>query len=227
MRTKLRVAFLLACVVAGPPVAASRVVVFGIMGGGDLATLTFDPERDPKPEVYPRFLGGGTIAFRLARSFWVDTDFLYVMKGARLEWEAEETRCGDCRVKDDLTLDYFVINPMFRFAPLNDQFMLFLVLGGEIGWLVRANQTREYLRCETACDTEKTNIEELIAGTDYGLNVGAGVEIFLGNSAVTLEGRFSLGRADIRKDKDLMPGDSGIDRKTNTRGIYLLAGLRF
>ena len=92
---------------------------------------------------------------------------------------------------------------------------------------MRAHQTREYLRCETACDTEKTNIEDLIADTDYGLNVGAGVEIFLGNSAVTLEGRFSLGRADIRKDKEQVPGDSGIDRKTNTRGIYLLAGLRF
>jgi opacity protein-like surface antigen len=217
VRTKLTVAFLLACVVAVPAMADSRIVEFGIKGGVNFAALTFDPERDPKPEVYPRFAGAGTIGFRLARSLWVDTDFLYVMKGARLEWEAEETRCGDCRVKDELGLDYFVINPMFRYAPLNDQFMLFLVLGGEIGWLVRANQTREYLRCDTACDTEN----------DYGLNVGAGVEIFLGNSAVTLEGRFSLGRADIRKDKDQMPGDSGIDRKTNTRGMYVLAGLRF
>jgi hypothetical protein len=224
MRGKMIAVILLACVCAGPVLAQQKVVDFGIKGGINVANLTSDPEIKPEFENYLRPGGGATVGFPVAPGFALDVDFLYMQKGAKhgdIQAEVDQAVFkGDIMYR----LDYFVINPMLRFAPITQGPTPFFVVGGEIGFLTSAKGVLDGTVNGQNIEDDR-DIKDSFETVDFGLDFGAGLEIPAGNMAFTIEGRYALGLTDIAKDSADEEDEEHITIKT--RGIYGFVGLRF
>ena len=68
------------------------------------------------------------------------------------------------------------------------------------------------------------DVKDSFKSTDFGLSIGGGIELPSGGAAFFVEGRYSLGLADIA-DQDASSSES--TASVNTRGIYAFAGVRF
>ncbi len=215
----LMVAGLLVCAAAGPAMAREPGFVLGIKGGLDFATLSFDPERSPEPKTGTRLGGGVTLGYNLSPTLAIDADVLYMTKGTRFDWAYQDSVEGTCDVQTDWMLDYLVFSPMVRYAPIEEGVTPFFVAGVEVGFLLRANAKAEVCCGEQTREVEG-DIKDVFGDQDGSLIFGLGVEVPLSYLALTLEGRYVLGLADIAKVDDAA-------FEIRTRGIYLLAGLRF
>ena len=240
MRGTMLTAFLMVILLAGPAMANGyssqfKAFDFGLKGGVNLADLEFDPDEEVDWESFLRFGGGATLGFNITPTFGLDLDVLYMMKGAKFEGDfliGDVPGYGDvsCGGEARIELDYLVVKPMLRFTPIQGGASPYLLLGGEIGYLLDAKQV-----FEATCDLdppveidEEEDFTDVVKDLDFGLNVGAGLEFPVGNMSMIIEGHYSLGLANIYDaDEDEEATEDEEDLSVKTRGIYGFVGLRF
>ncbi|MCK4303865.1 MAG: outer membrane beta-barrel protein [Candidatus Eisenbacteria sp.] len=125
MARKLAVGVLMILMLSGPVLAQDKAIDFSLKGGVDWADLQVDPDPDPAYERLMRFGAGAALGFNIRPGFSLDTDVLYMMKGAK--WEFSE---DDYDSESEIKLDYIVINPMLRFAPAENGSGVYILGGG-------------------------------------------------------------------------------------------------
>ena len=211
-------AAVLAFLFALPVMAQTNPIVLGFKGGVNLANLSIDPDTDPSPDMYLGLAVGGLLGFEISPGMTLDTNFLYIQKGAKWESDFE----GDTFKETD-KYSYVVINPMLRFAVQNQGLRPYFMAGPEIGFLVDATATGEI----NGEDQDDVDLKDFTKSTDFGVNFGAGLEFPSGNSAFFVEGRYAMGLTDIMDDGDEGTKQEDEQAEVKHRGIYLMGGVRF
>jgi len=209
---------LLALLLAGTAMAQTKPIMLGFKGGVDYASLVFDPENGVDTDPSIGLAAGGLLGFMISPGMSLDTDVLYIQKGAKRN-DLVPTKADDAS-EVTFRYSYIVINPMLRFAVQNQGLRPYFLAGVEIGFLVDA---------KTESNVEEFDGQDLkdqTKSTDFGVNLGAGLEFPSGTSALFIEGRYALGLTDITDTSD---DDEIVEDQVEVkhRGIYALAGIRF
>ncbi len=178
---------------------------YGIKAGLNMASLKLDPSPSGVTVKSRTGVGiGGVFNYNIDNKMDIRTDVLYLMKGAKTEWTG-----GSGEVK----LDYLAIQPTFSYkfaewnCKLNTSKMgsAFFEVGPEIAMKISAK------------DKDGNKIED-VKGTDFGLNLGFGINMPLSKGTLVPELRYSMGLAKVL--------DTG-GQSWKTSGIGIMVGYMF
>jgi len=138
---------------------------------------------------------GGFVRFNISKMFAIQPEFLYTMKGTKME----ETFFGET-MKLKMNLSYLEIPVLVKFMiPTSGGIKPSLFAGPALAIKLSAKTKVEY-----AGETEEEDIEEM-KDTDFGLIIGAGVDFelgFLGQGKLTVDLRYNLGLTTISDVED-------------------------
>ena len=153
---------------------------------------------DPQPERKLGFWGGVGLEWG-TESLIGEVNILYFQKGAKVEIGGIPT---------ELTLTEILVPVMvkFKFLPGTSPFIF---AGGEVGYVIGY---------KAKDNSANLDVKDNVKAWDYGLVFGAGLELWIGDVAITAEGRYHYGLAPMGKGE-------GFDFKTNS--IAILLGLVF
>jgi hypothetical protein len=170
---------------------------FGIVGGLNDATLTGDDNElgsGIAPSSRTGFYGGVAANVPLGTSLFFQPQALFSMQGAKYEELGENVT---------IKLDYLHV-PLFlglripmQGAGINPYVMAGPYVGVKTG--CKYSSTAGTGLGSGSCD-DLTGTNEKIKGFDYGLALGAGVEVPLGSGVLQLGARFSMGLSELVKD---------------------------
>ncbi len=194
-------------------------VDFSIKGGVNFSNLAIDPDVGQGDELFLRFGGGGSLGMNFSRNFSITADVLYLMKGNKVVYTSGN-ELDKTEFEAHTELDYVVINPNLRIGAGNKSASPYLLIGPEIGILVKAESHME----SNGEESYKEDVKDSFKNTDFGLSFGGGIELPTKGAAFFVEGRYSLGLADIADAGDTSTEDTAT---VQTRGIYAFAGIRF
>ncbi len=224
MKTRVAAAVLLALLLAVPAMAQEKPMTFGVKGGVNIANLVFDPEPEEGMDNLMGMGLGGTMSYMISPGFSIDTDLLYLQKGAK-----ETVTVDGCDLTSKVKLSYVSLIPMLRYTLQAQGFAPYFLIGPEVGFLMSAKVKGEG-DCEGVEGSAEVDIKDQTKSVDFGLNFGAGVQIPAGNMALFFEARYALGLSNIEDTSDEEEGtlaEDEEDTSTKTKGIYLFAGVRF
>ncbi len=180
---------------------ASGQVNFGVIGGLNLASLSFDP--DPQGVDLSNRTGigiGGVLSFGVGETLALQLEPMFLQKGSK----ATVQGFGETELK----ASYIEVPAMLKFAFGSSDTKPYVMAGPTVGFLLSAKQ-------------DETDIKDDVKSIDFGLTFGGGVSLPMGNNTVFVEGRYSFGLADINDDSD---PDAD---KFKTKGIQIMAGITF
>lgn len=217
--------FVIVTVTGLPAVAQQSAFGFGLKGGLNLGDVELKHELEGDAQESYRYglAAGAVLSLFVNPALSLDTDILYMQKGHTWEYEYREgsdpggTRGWSYTSKTD----YVVVAPMLRITFRGRNLSPYVIAGPEFGFLLDARMERQDKDDGEVRDTSEEDTQDAFADTDWGVAFGGGFEFPTGGAAVFLEGRYSLGMADINEGGS----DNGGSQKN--RGIYLLGGLRF
>lgn len=187
--------------VAAVPVLGQGVAI-GVKGGVSIATQhTSGDGGGPAFDNRIGVVGGVFVTLPLISRLDLEVDGLYAMKGTKLASQG---------IDSTLQVDYFEVPVLARYR-----------LGGGHQFYVAAGpSTAVRLRARARTDfggaTEEIDVADQVESTDFGIAMGAGLTI----KSIVVDGRYTLGRRDVDKDKT----DAS---RTFNRAIALTAGVRF
>ncbi len=180
--------------------SANAQVNFGVIGGLNLANVSFDPDPDGVDLSNRTGFGiGGVLSFGLGETLALQLEPMFLQKGAK----ATVQGFGETELKSS----YIEVPAMLKFAFGSSDTKPYVIAGPTIGYLLSAKQ-------------DETDIKDDVKSIDFGLTFGGGVSLPMGNNTVFVEGRYSLGLSDINDD-------SSDDTKIKTKGIQIMAGFTF
>jgi opacity protein-like surface antigen len=183
------------------PASAQPMVSYGVKGGLNLATLSFDPDLEDLEGVKTTnrtgAAVGGFVNIGMTDMFSIQPELLFSMKGAKQEAFGFE---GAVKVN-------LVQIPILGRAdfPTMGQVRPFVLAGPAVAFKVSAKE--EF-------DGEEDDLEE-VSSTDFSVIVGGGVEI----RGVSIEARYDLGLKNLNTDDE-----EGL--KVKSRAITILFGIR-
>jgi hypothetical protein len=164
------------------------------------------------------FAGGIGLGFPAAPSASLDIDVLYVRKGGRTQGTLVKEG-QEYPMTSDYLLQYVVLAPMIRAFPARVGPRPYLLVGGEVGILVKA--TRDS-RAPQAGEQYVSDMKRDFRQYDYAVTAGLGVEFPMGgNSYFFTEGRYAFGLSRVDEENGMAPNES------YTRTIYVMGGFRF
>jgi len=189
----------LTCVAAAAP-------QIGVKGGVNLASASYDPDHPSVTiETNEGLLIGATIGLPVdrARNLHFRGEVFYVQRG----WD-EKVSIGGASFTSGIDVEEIVVAPFLIYRYPTTGAQPFVEVGPELGFNTKARIRGD--RIEDLTDWETVN---------YCLDLGGGLVIPSGKGGeIVLEGRYSLGLADVY-------GESLLD--INTRGVQLLIGFNF
>ena len=181
---------------------ANAQVNLGVIGGLNLASLSFDPDPDGVDLSNRTGFGiGGVLSFGLGETLALQLEPMFLQKGAKATGQGIT---GETEVK----ASYIEVPAMLKFAFGSGEIKPYVMAGPTIGYLLSAKQ-------------DEDDIKDDVKNIDFGLAFGGGVSLPMGNKTVFVEGRYSLGLTDINDDSD--PDADEI----KTKGIQIMAGITF
>lgn len=163
------------------------------MAGLNLATLSGYYEGNYRP----CFGVGVAIHYTLSEHIAVSSGLIYLQKGAGIPDE-------------EVKLSYLELPVMFKYIFGTRNRSPYFVAGPTIA----VNLNAEF---EAYGDTYDMEIKSF----DWGLSLGGGMSIPIGNNSIFVETRFALGLTNISDGDDYLVGD------TKTRGVQLFSGIMF
>ena len=138
------------------------------------------------------FAAGGFVTYSITEMFAVQPEVLYTMKGAKYEWEG-----GSATAK----VDYLEIPVLAKVTiPTEGNIGPHLFIGPSLGILLSAKEKVEIDGEDPEGLAGEEDAKDWTKSTDFGLVFGAGVDIGMPHSAITIDGRFELGLSTIEKD---------------------------
>jgi hypothetical protein len=168
--------------------SAQELTGYGLKAGLNLANLGGDDADyvDVDKKMKMGFTVGGFVTYSINEMFAVQTEVLYTQKGAKYE-DAE----GD--FEETKKYDYFEIPVLAKFtAPTEGIIKPNLFFGPVLGILRSAKEDGS--RGDISWDHD---IKDATKSTDFGLVFGAGVDIGMPHSAITIDGRYTMGLTTI------------------------------
>jgi hypothetical protein len=153
------------CLLALPQPAAAGVQ-FGIKAGGNMAKPTGADADNIADTLKTKvgFVGGIFLAFNLSKSFSIQTEVLYTMKGATFEYIDVDTT-----VEEKLYGDYLEIPLLFKFKFGSAGLQPFIFAGGYAGFKLSE-------KIEVMGEPIPTE-EAILKNNDYGAIVGGGLQL--------------------------------------------------
>jgi len=183
------------CLLALPQPAAAGVQ-FGIKAGGNMAKPTGSDVDDIEGTLKTKvgFVGGIFIAFNLSNSFSIQTEVLYTMKGATMEYtDIDET------VEEKLYGDYIEIPLLLKLKFLSGGIQPFIFAGPYVGF--KLNEKLEVMGEEIPLE------EAILKNNDYGAIFGGGLQL---GSKFHLDVRYSMGLQKIIDDVESIDFKNGV-----------------
>jgi len=183
------------CLLALPQPAAAGVQ-FGIKAGGNMAKPTGSDVDDIEGTLKTKvgFVGGIFIAFNLSNSFSIQTEVLYTMKGATMEYtDVEET------VEQKLYGDYIEIPLLLKLKFLSSGIQPFIFAGPYVGF--KLSEKLEIMGEEIPME------EAILKNNDYGAIFGGGLQL---GSKFHLDVRYSMGLQKIIDDVESIDFKNGV-----------------
>ena len=155
----------------------------GAKGGVSFSTVSFDPEDDDTQSLLG-FVGGGEVQIPLgAGGVSLQPELLYVRKGVEFDDAGSTTK---------FTLDYVEIPVLLRFDVPAASVTPFVYAGGSVGFEASCKVEEE--------DAESVDCEDFgvdTESTDFGVLFGGGVGFPAGPGRLFVEGRYTVGLADV------------------------------
>jgi hypothetical protein len=193
-------------VVSSPSVAVAQDVAYGVKGGLNLATVSFDPELPLDYGLRLGIVAGAFVSLPLGSRLAVQPEALFSQKGAAVD---------DNGVDATLRLDYVEIPVLLKYslsaARTPGGTSVFVFGGPAVAFKIRAEASATFGE-----ETIDDDIDEDIEDMDLGIAFGAGVAF----GRVMIDGRYTLGLSNISTDEE----EGG---KARNRTLSVLAGFRF
>jgi len=165
--------------------SAQGLTGYGLKAGLNLANISEDWSDDWKGvdrKMKTGFCVGGFITYSINEMFAIQPEVLYTMKGAKWEWADEGWQ-------DEEKLTYLEIPVLAKVTiPTQGSIAPNLFVGPALAILLSAKYYEEW-----DSESEEYDIKDDMKSTDFGLVLGAGVEIGMPHSAITIDGRYTLG----------------------------------
>ena len=185
-----------------PSTVAAQGISYGVKGGINFASLSFDPSEDINTGTRIGIAAGGFVALPLGSRLTIQPEGLFSQKGEKADLDG---------VVAKLELDYIEVPVLLKYAITQGASRSFHVFGGpSMAFKVRSRATASF--GGTTVETGEENIKD----TDFGVVFGAGMDF----GKWSVDGRYTMGLADINNDES-------DDTKIRTRTISVLAGIRF
>ena len=186
-----------------PITAAAQGISYGVKGGINFATVSFDPSADINSGYRIGIAAGGFVALPLGSRLTIQPEGLFSQKGEKADLDG---------VTATLELDYIEVPVLVKYAITQGASRSFHVFGGpSMAFKIRSRATASF-----GGTTVETGEDEIIKDTDFGVVVGAGMDF----GKWSVDGRYTMGFADINND-------DADETKIRTRTISVLAGIRF
>jgi len=169
---------------------AQGLTGYGLKAGLNMANLGGDDVEDAKMKM--GFAAGGFVTYSINEMFAVQPEVLYTMKGAK--WE--EDILGETL---ELTANYtyLEIPVLAKFTiPTQGNISPNLFVGPALGILMSAKE-----KVEWAGESDEEDVKDAMKSTDFGLVFGAGVSIGMPHSAITIDGRYTMGLGTIAEEE--------------------------
>ena len=185
-----------------PSTVAAQGIAYGVKGGINFASVSFDPSEDTNTGTRIGIAAGGFVALPLGSRLTIQPEGLFSQKGEKADLDG---------VVAKLELDYIEVPVLVKYAITQGASRSFHVFGGpSMAFKVRSRATASF--GGTTVETGEENIKD----TDFGVVFGAGMDF----GKWSVDGRYTMGLADINNDE-------ADETKIRTRTISVLAGIRF
>jgi Outer membrane protein beta-barrel domain len=202
MMRLLRIVTVLAILCASSS-AGAQEVEYGVKGGINLATLSFDPEAEADFRMKIGLVVGGFASLPLGSRLSVQPEGLFSQKGTAVD-------DGDADAK--ITINYLEVPVLVKYAIARTASRTFHVFGGpSIAFKLSAESS-----ATVGDQTIEDDIGEEIEDFDLGLVVGAGIDF----GRLTVDGRYTFGFSNLAADE-------GDPQKARNRTVSILAGILF
>lgn len=178
-------------------------VALSNIGGTDATTLAQKSTDDTLATLKSKagFVGGAFIGVNLGGPWTLEPEFLFVMKG---------TKVSATQATSDIKLNYFEIPVLLKLnlLPFKSPVTPFLIAGPSIAFNSSAKITGSGI---------DQDIKSSVRGADYGLVMGAGLDI----TKFSIEARYELGLQNPFK------AQGGFTPSVHNGTFYILAGYHF
>jgi len=192
------VALVALVVISSPLFAQDDKMMFGFKGGINLANITGDVVED-EISMKTGLVGGLFICYRVTETVALQTEFLYSMKGCKLE---------DPDVEMIWNLNYLEIPLLFKVnLPTRGNLKPSLYAGPALGILMSAEGELKII--ETG-EGGNRDIKDQFEETDIGIIAGAGLGYKMGSGCLFGEFRYEVGLQCVRKNSDGDGKNSGM-----------------
>lgn len=157
---------------------------------------------------------GGFLLFDFAGPFALQPELRYIQRG----YTVDVTVSGfgqEFSANGTLKLDYIDVPVLARFDFPSAGVTPHVLGGPTVGFNISAEQ-----ETEAAGQTGTEDVSDSVSGTDFGLEVGAGLDFSLGAGTATIDARYGLGLSDL-------PDTEDTDMSLKNRALMVTAGFTF
>lgn len=189
---------------------ANAQVNLGVLGGLNLANINVDPPMEGI-ELSNRivFVVGGVLDYRLSKYSTLRLEPMYLQKGVK--FETDEAPGG---VNYEFKSAYLEIPMMITYTFVIQKIKPYLIAGPTIGFCLSAKKDISWDNQHRDVD-----IKEGTKSIDFGLGLGAGLNVPIGSNSIFLEARYVFGLTNVNEESS--------DPEVKNKGIQIFAGLTF
>ena len=185
-----------------PAAAAAQEVGYGVKGGLNLATLSFDPDAGADFGFRPGVVLGGFVSIPMGPRLTIQPEGLFSQKGGNASEEGVDAW---------IRFDYLEVPVLVQYAVTSSSTNTFNVFAGpSLAFKLKARSGAEF-----GDDSFDEDISEETETFDFGIVFGAGVNF----GRFSVDGRYTFGLSNINKDTE--------EGKIKNRTLAFLAGYRF
>jgi hypothetical protein len=205
--------------------ASAQQAYFGVLGGVNFADLNGKDKQGEKLNASTRNIPGigGVIGLNLNENFSFQLELMYLQKGGVLLREPSDPQ----GIKFKMS---FIEVSVFLKIQFGEQIRPYIMGGPTLGFLLRSK-----FESEIGGLLFKGDVQHITREVDFGVGIGAGVNIPLGSSNIFLDGRYTLGLTKLNKGGtfETNAGDiiteGEVDRavEISTKGFQIMLGVVF
>jgi opacity protein-like surface antigen len=187
---------------------------WGGEAGLTLGKLSGSVESGESKKIHPGFRIGGFLEYPVQEMFALDAGLLFNVKGVKVEnVPIDETTA---KVTENLNYLSIPVLAKVKFAA-GSSAAPYIFAGPQLGILLQAKDKTE----PTGGGSTEVDVKDSIKSTEFGIDLGAGLEFPLSDMTGRIEGGYDLGLTDIAKNP--LPGAESV--KTQT--IHFEVGIKF
>ena len=202
----------------------------GVLGGFNLSKISISDNKFKSTSLTS--VGVGLlIEHTLGENLTLCIEPMYLGKGCKFDF-TESVEEDDGWFGGDLfdfsggsfKYTYIEIPVLFKYSMDSGTIKPFLMIGPAVGLLQSARMEINMIE-ELGLYIDSKEISESI---DFGICFGGGVGIPIGSNILFVEGRYTLGLADVYKGGEIVPGEEDStmpDMEIKNKGIQIMAGL--